>query len=295
MTGTIPAELGNLANLRHLSLHHNQLTGEIPSSLGNLTNLEYLYLSNNQLTGGIPAELGNLTNLQYLYLDYNQLTGGIPSSLGNLTNLEYLWLHQNQLTGRIPSSLGNLTNLEHLWLYDNQLTETIPPELGNLANLQRLYLSLNQFTGCIPAGLREVADNDFAELGLDFCGGEDPAPADDPLLERFDDNNSGEIEKDEVLQAISDYLFGVEGDVTKEDVLNQSQGEKCRDMGICGGAGVALSEPLRQPDRGIPGDGCERYGPVSRTMADGCAGRAPADDSGAGAPGAGTWYATCGF
>ncbi len=38
-------------------------------------------------------------------------------------------------------------------------------------------------------------------------------------LGRFDTNNSGEIEKDEVLQAISDYLFGVDGDVTKDDVL----------------------------------------------------------------------------
>ena len=41
-------------------------------------------------------------------------------------------------------------------------------------------------------------------------------------------------------------------------------------------------------ERAWGSDGCERYGPVSRTMGDGCAGRAPADDSGAGAPGAGT-------
>ena len=39
--------------------------------------------------------------------------------------------------------------------------------------------------------------------------------------ERFDTNKSGEIEKDEVLQAIDDYRIGVDGGVvTKDDVLN---------------------------------------------------------------------------
>ena len=40
------------------------------------------------------------------------------------------------------------------------------------------------------------------------------------LLDRFDTDKSGAIDKDEVLGAISDYLFGVEGVVvTKDDVL----------------------------------------------------------------------------
>ena len=43
----------------HLSLSFNQLTGEIPAELGDLTNLKGLWLDRNQLTGEIPAELGN--------------------------------------------------------------------------------------------------------------------------------------------------------------------------------------------------------------------------------------------
>ena len=39
-------------------MSNNQLTGAIPAELGNLANLESLSLSLNQLTGGIPAELG---------------------------------------------------------------------------------------------------------------------------------------------------------------------------------------------------------------------------------------------
>ena len=82
-----------------LSLTQNNLTGAIPSELGNLANLMALNLHQNQLTGGIPSVLGNLANLTDLNLNQNQLTGGIPSELGNLVNLTGLGLHQNQLTG----------------------------------------------------------------------------------------------------------------------------------------------------------------------------------------------------
>ena len=46
-----------------LDLRDNQLSGSIPSELGNLANLERLGLDGNQLSGSIPSELGNLDNL----------------------------------------------------------------------------------------------------------------------------------------------------------------------------------------------------------------------------------------
>ena len=57
MTGAIPAELGNLANLEELTLDDNQLTGAIPAELGNLANLEELTLDGQPVdrsdTGGV--------------------------------------------------------------------------------------------------------------------------------------------------------------------------------------------------------------------------------------------------
>ena len=73
----------------HLDLPYNQLTGGIPEELGNLANLEYLDLSNNQLTGEIPSALADLSNLEALFLSGNQLTGCIPASLGDVA-INYL-------------------------------------------------------------------------------------------------------------------------------------------------------------------------------------------------------------
>ena len=81
LNGKIPAQLGDLANLRALSVSLSGVTGAIPSEIGNLANLRTLNLSDNFLTGDVPSELGNLANLTYLNLAYNQLTGCIPYSL----------------------------------------------------------------------------------------------------------------------------------------------------------------------------------------------------------------------
>jgi Leucine-rich repeat (LRR) protein len=165
LSGTIPPELGNLANLQVLSLYANQLSGGIPAELGNLTNLQYLRLYGNQLSGSIPPEWGSLMNLQVLQLADNQLSGSIPSELGNLVNLQDLWLGENQLSGNIPSELGNLVKLQALWLYDNQLTGGIPTELSNLTSLEFLQLGDNQLTGGIPPELGNLTNLEGLELG----------------------------------------------------------------------------------------------------------------------------------
>ena len=157
VSGPIPPELGNLANLEHLYLHENDLTGAIPPELGNLANLEHLYLHENDLTAPIPPELGRLANLERLFLHENDLTGPIPTELGRLTNLEALNLGGNDLSGPIPTELGRLTDLELLSLGSNDLSGPIPPELGELASLTWLSLRSNDLTGPIPRSLLDLA------------------------------------------------------------------------------------------------------------------------------------------
>ena len=174
IVGTIPSELGSLANLQRLVLEFNELTGEIPPELGGLSNLTGLYLSGNQLTGEIPPELGGLSNLESLDLSVNQLTGEIPPELGGLSNLEWLGIPSNQLTGTIPKELGSLANLTHLYLHVNQLTGEIPPELGGLSNLTVLVLDGNQLTGEIPPELGRLANLQGLSLHVNELTGEIP-------------------------------------------------------------------------------------------------------------------------
>ena len=127
-----------------LNLYNNQLSGTIPSQIGDLTNLRHLYLEENQLNGSIPQQIGNLTNLVSLGLSRNQLSGSIPSQIGNLTNLISSSLSDNQLSGAIPPQIGNLTNLLGLYFYNNQLSDL--PDLSHLSSLDELYAQRNRFT-----------------------------------------------------------------------------------------------------------------------------------------------------
>ena len=73
MGGSIPTELGSLANLQKLELCLQQVYADaIPTEFGSLSNLQRLDLSINGLSGSIPAELGSLTSLTYLNLISNE-------------------------------------------------------------------------------------------------------------------------------------------------------------------------------------------------------------------------------
>ena len=156
--GSIPPELGSLKNLRVLNLRSNALTGPIPPTLSNLPELVELDLEWNRLTGQIPVGLGDLANLKVLNLSHNLLTGPIPPQLGNLGGLEVLDLQSNDLTGPIPPELGNLGSLEvlDLGLYGG-LPGPIPPELGNLGDLVSLSLRGGSINGPDSAAARAIA------------------------------------------------------------------------------------------------------------------------------------------
>lgn len=151
LSGTLPQELGDLTELRNLTLPHNDLSGPLPEFLGTLEQLRQINLSGNLFTGSIPANLGNLTQLQHLQLGGNKLTGSIPETLADLDALQTLTLTSNQLSGSIPAALGAMPSLINLLLQSNQLTGSLPPELGNLSNLVLFNAGVNLLEGAIPA------------------------------------------------------------------------------------------------------------------------------------------------
>ena len=160
LSGSIPEELGKLANLGTLSLARNQLSGIEAgfTGAGNLPVLTYLGLGKNRITGTIPPTFGNLTNLTQLELGDNELSGSIPEELGNLANLTNLDLGNNQLSGIEAgfTNAGNLPGLDILRLDRNQFTGTVPTTFSNLTGAALLDLSCNGFTGNVPRSLASL-------------------------------------------------------------------------------------------------------------------------------------------
>jgi Leucine-rich repeat (LRR) protein len=167
--GTIPAELYGMINLNRLYLANNGFAEPISDSFGSLTNLIHLFINGNQFSGGIPIALTNLVNLQQLGLSYNLLTGNIPTEIGNLTLLTNLYIDGNQFSGALPASLGNLVNLIDLKFESNEFT-SIPAEIGNLTNLAFLNIGDNDFSGAIPeeignlTGLTRLSIRDMVKI-----------------------------------------------------------------------------------------------------------------------------------
>ena len=249
LTGEIPAELGSLSNLTNLNLSRNQLTGEIPAELGSLTNLVHLVLSGNQLTGEIPGELGGLTNLQTLWLSGNQLTGCIPNGLRGIetNDLSQLGLPFCDMPGAptiatpiVPGDASLTvawaapinTGSSAITAYDLRYIETGAADKSDAnwtvvedvwaAGSGSLQYTLSGLTGGTQydVQVRAVSAVGASAWSAAVTGTTASAgTAGDPLVVRYDANGNGMIEKNEVIAAINDYLFGGGEPITKADVI----------------------------------------------------------------------------
>ena len=209
--GTIPAELGNLANPKIVRLNGNRLTGPIASELGNLTSLTNLNLWFNLLSGEVPAELGKLTNLTTLDLDKNHLTGTLPQSLTALTEVNYFayrgrgssqgpcapydyhflqWLEGlNSYRGEVcePASdrevlilFYHATNGDNWinkrnWLSDRPINQWRGVETNDDGRVTSVSLIYNRLTGTIPSRLSDLDELINLDLASTSLTGEIPS------------------------------------------------------------------------------------------------------------------------
>ncbi|KAF2285348.1 hypothetical protein GH714_000238 [Hevea brasiliensis] len=151
--GTLPNEIGYLANLVELGLAYNGFVpSPIPAEFGMLSKLTFMWIRNANLIGLIPDSFANLSSLKQLDLAINNVEGSIPGGLFLLKNLTYLYLFLNKLSGEIPQKV-EAWNLVEIDLAMNNLTGSIPEDFGKLQNLKLLNLYRNQFSGEIPSSI----------------------------------------------------------------------------------------------------------------------------------------------
>ncbi|KAF0889873.1 hypothetical protein E2562_033849 [Oryza meyeriana var. granulata] len=214
LAGTLAERVGQLTQLRRLSLHDNAIAGPIPTSLGFLPDLRGVYLFNNRFSGAVPASIGNCVALQAFDASNNLLTGAIPLSLANSTklmrlnlshnfisgdippevagspSLVFLALSHNKLSGHIPDAFAgsrapsssslkeSITGSYHLAVLDlshNSLDGPIPESLAGLEKLQVVDLAGNKLNGTIPEKLGSVAELKTLDLSGNALTGEIPA------------------------------------------------------------------------------------------------------------------------
>ena len=105
MSGPIPPELGQLADLEVLSLARNQLGGPVPAELWNLTGLVRLWLSGNAgLVGSVLPEVANLVHLEHLYLQQTSLAGPLPHGLTDLRELTLVQFGESGLCAPVDAA-----------------------------------------------------------------------------------------------------------------------------------------------------------------------------------------------
>ncbi|XP_040383110.1 LRR receptor-like serine/threonine-protein kinase RGI3 [Oryza brachyantha] len=157
LSGAIPEELCRLRKLQSLALNSNSLRGAIPDGIGNLTSLTSLTLYDNELSGTIPASIGNLKKLQVLRAGGNQaLKGPLPPEIGGCSDLTMLGLAETGLSGSLPETIGNLKKIQTIAIYTAMLTGSIPESIGNCTELTSLYLYQNTLSGGIPPQLGQL-------------------------------------------------------------------------------------------------------------------------------------------
>ena len=195
VTGAIPADIALLEHLEVLNLRANdELFGSIPPEIGKLANLVTLNIGNTGVGGSIPPEIGDLRNLTSLLaprpaIPSGVLSGTIPPEMGKLENLEVLDFSGNGMGGPLPPELGNMRSLRQLQLQGTGVEGPIPAEFGNMQSLTSLRVNSTRLSGRLPNDLTRLSLGRFDWGGTELCAPTDAAFQ--AWLESINNNNGG--------------------------------------------------------------------------------------------------------
>ena len=176
LSGSIPSEIGALQYLRSLSIHNNtMLSGSVPPELESLGALRFLSMHSSSLSGTVPEGPGLLSRVRYLDISHNSISGSVPAP-ARLKSIEYFSVHNNQLSGTLPAQIGSLDKLlDRFYAQKNQISGFLPTELGNLTRVPIAALNENSLSGTLPTELGSLAQLRFPSLSYNRMSGTTPS------------------------------------------------------------------------------------------------------------------------
>jgi len=137
----LPAEIGDLKQLKTVDVSWNKELTELPREMGNLKyTLETLCVGRSYIREQAWEIIRTLKKLKTLDVSYNPELSGIPRDIGELQQLKNLVVSHNLGITELPKEIGKLQHLEKLNLSRTSITE-LPREIGNLQRLQILNLA----------------------------------------------------------------------------------------------------------------------------------------------------------
>ncbi|GFP95099.1 putative disease resistance protein rga3 [Phtheirospermum japonicum] len=207
----IPRGIGNLINLRHLDLSHNQSLEELPMKIWNLINLRHLDLSWNKSIKELPREIGNLINLRHLDLSWNKSLKELPESICDLRELQTLNIELCDSIPSLPQGIHHLVKLKHLHNYGTDSIKQFPQGLAHLTCLRALRIfRVGKDMGRL-GWLKNLNRLRSLELRISLNGG----------LENTDveDAREGELRNKEYLQTLDIFFEKMRGKDEVEDCV----------------------------------------------------------------------------
>ena len=191
---------GSPLGMTGLALGGKGLTGSIPAGLGSLRNLDSLLLAPNQLTGCIPKGLRDVADndLDELGLPYcDVLLSDLTVSPGSLVpQFDPYRTDYSASVGLLPVRVTVIPTNDHdatfLFLDEND------GELTDADNRME-GLQIHFGVGFATLRIRVTSQDELATHTYTITD----------LFSRYDANNDGVIDRDEVISAIKDYFNGL--------------------------------------------------------------------------------------
>ena len=149
----LPSSIGLLKNLEILIINSTSVE-TLPAEIGELYQLKLLHLDNNEHLATIPTEISQCHSLQIFEL-LNHHFPTLPESIFSVVSLTEIHLEFCEELHEIPVTIGELTNLRRLLIRYCHTLQTLPNEIGQLINLKELRIDASEIS-FLPKSLEHL-------------------------------------------------------------------------------------------------------------------------------------------